>query len=600
MFSVLASDKSTPQGKPIPPSPSDNEARAEIAITKRTSILPEEVASLENVTLSLSQRIEGSAVKGDSTTTSAATSLSLAQQLHVIDTTEKSAPLPPPSPPPYLTQLAAWQNQALQSAKSRKEKEGINQAVLIIKRHVENNRFDAPLILKNLHLRSLPPLPTDLLILDVSDNFLNTVPPLPKTLLQFSVANNHIRTLSEPLPSNLQALDVHNNQLNCLPPLPTKLERLNISHNRLVTLTEVLPKTSLKIFLLEYNPLTSLPETITTLHPDCTVHLRGLSLPHSVIVRLREIVSAPDYRGPTFYVEQEVSSHTAQQSLSDAASLWYEAQQKTQAQSKWAKFDNVSGANDFSAFLDRLRSSIHFSLPKFRNELSAWLDQLLDDKQLRTLVFAIAKEALGSCEDRATLTLNAMHYAQINLDIERGKYDTRLNKLIALGRQMFRLNELEKIARTKTASLRLIDEVEVYLAYQTKLHQALDLPVTATQMRFFDVSSVTQDDLDVALIMVQQREEKYFFSYLANEWGPWQILLKHLAPQAYAQAEEELSAAADSDFFERQQAWLASHGLANTEFHRTQTSAMILKEITDQIKEKLTRTFLNERGISFN
>lgn len=127
----------------------------------------------------------------------------------------------------------------------------------------------------------------------------------------------------------------------------------------------------------------------------------------------------------------------------------------------------------------------------------------------------------------------------IILDIERGEYDEQLNKLIPLARQMFRLDQLEQIAYAKAATLGMVDEVEVYLAYQVKLRDKLDLPLDITDMRFFDVSYVTQQDLEQAEKQVKTAEKNDFEHYLASDFSPWKSVLKRFSPDDYAAAEDK-------------------------------------------------------------
>ncbi|WP_280970871.1 MULTISPECIES: NEL-type E3 ubiquitin ligase domain-containing protein [unclassified Bradyrhizobium] len=66
------------------------------------------------------------------------------------------------------------------------------------------------------------------------------------------------------------------------------------------------------------------------------------------------------------------------------------------------------------------------------------------------------------------------------------------------GRILFRLDVLERIAREKLRSLRFVDEIEVYLAYQVKLRDAPELQPVASKMRFERVSFVTEADIALA------------------------------------------------------------------------------------------------------
>ena len=211
---------------------------------------------------------------------------------------------------------------------------------------------------------------------------------------------------------------------------------------------------------------------------------------------------------------------------------------------------------------------------------------MADDAQLRTLIFAVAQEGVGSCEDRAQLTLNTMHTAGINLAVTRAQYDTQLDQLLACAKVMFRMHTLEGIARKKAATLPLVDEIEVYLAYQVKLRTQLDLPV-ATTMRFFEVSHVTQDDLDIAFLQIKHKEETEFLSYLSTDWGPWQTVLHRLTPSAYQTLQETISDTVDHDFKTRQTHFLQSNNIDDNEYNRAKTAQTVLKNIVYEINNEV-------------
>ena len=174
---------------------------------------------------------------------------------------------------------------------------------------------------------------------------------------------------------------------------------------------------------------------------------------------------------------------------------------------RWQSFGQENDAASFSAFLDRLSETENCKKdPIFKAQISSWLKQLTRDDELRAKTFAMATEAASSCEDRVTLALNQMKNVQLAHDAEKGKYDNSLTRLVSAGREMFRLEKLEQIARSKVSTLRLVDEIEVYLAYQNKLKVPLELSSVTAEMRFFGVSGVTDSDLQAAGVQVKSAE----------------------------------------------------------------------------------------------
>ncbi|WP_071991278.1 MULTISPECIES: NEL-type E3 ubiquitin ligase domain-containing protein [Yersinia pseudotuberculosis complex] len=73
--------------------------------------------------------------------------------------------------------------------------------------------------------------------------------------------------------------------------------------------------------------------------------------------------------------------------------------------------------------------------------------QLAGSPTLREQTFLIAQESTETCDDRVALTYNHMQKAVMAHEVEKGEYDTQLPELMARGRELFRLEQLENIAR---------------------------------------------------------------------------------------------------------------------------------------------------------
>lgn len=464
-------------------------------------------------------------------------------------------------------------------------------------------------------LRALVNFPPALITLNVSENIINAISSLPSSLQYLDCSKNKLRLLPL-LPSSLVSIRAEHNQLSHLPALPDKLDYLNVSNNRLQALPQ-LPST-LKDLWIDTNQITHLPSPIPTglrylsamnnclisipeglifLGRDSRVFLENNLFSEQLRQRLHAWTSSVGYSGPRIYfsmagISMDSSYIDTTRPLEEAVVDWYTAVMPsvdtTSIKEAWRRINGEVYAGDFSQFLDRLRGTINFIEPAFRESIALWLARLADDQELRQSIFQVAKDALGSCEDRVTLTLNAMKKEGLNYAVNRGEYDQCLNALLPLARQMFRLDLLEKIAYEKVASLPFVDEVEVYLAYQIKLRERLALPIDAVEMRFFDVSYVTQQDLDAAEQSVKEAESAHFMSYLSTEWLPWQSVLKRLFPKEYADAQEKINVVTQTEFQQRQSAYLKAQSLVDNEFNRIQTASIILNAIAYEINADLT------------
>ncbi|ELL0774738.1 E3 ubiquitin--protein ligase, partial [Salmonella enterica] len=380
-------------------------------------------------------------------------------------------------------------------------------------------------------LTSLPVLPPGLQELSVSDNQLASLPTLPSELYKLWAYNNRLTSLPA-LPSGLKELIVSGNRLTSLPVLPSELKELMVSGNRLTSLP-MLPSGLLSLSVYR-NQLTRLPESLIHLSSETTVNLEGNPLSERTLQALREITSAPGYSGPIIQFDMAGASAPREtRALHLAAADWLVPAREGEPApaDRWHMFGQEDNADAFSLFLDRLSETENFIKDAgFKAQISSWLAQLAEDEALRANTFAMATEATSSCEDRVTFFLHQMKNVQLVHNAEKGQYDNDLAALVATGREMFRLGKLEQIAREKVRTLALVDEIEVWLAYQNKLKKSLGLTSVTSEMRFFDVSGVTVTDLQDAELQVKAAEKSEFREWIL-QWGPLHRVLERKAPE---------------------------------------------------------------------
>ncbi len=383
----------------------------------------------------------------------------------------------------------------------------------------------------NNQLTSLPTLPSGLQELSVSDNQLASLPTLPSELYKLWAYNNLLTSLPA-LPSGLKELIVSGNRLTSLPVLPSELKELMVSGNRLTSLP-MLPSGLLSLSVYR-NQLTRLPESLIHLSSETTVNLEGNPLSERTLQALREITSAPGYSGPIIQFDMAGASAPREtRALHLAAADWLVPAREGEPApaDRWHMFGQEDNADAFSLFLDRLSETENFIKDAgFKAQISSWLAQLAEDEALRANTFAMATEATSSCEDRVTFFLHQMKNVQLVHNAEKGQYDNDLAALVATGREMFRLGKLEQIAREKVRTLALVDEIEVWLAYQNKLKKSLGLTSVTAEMRFFDVSGVTVTDLQDAELQVKAAEKSEFREWIL-QWGPLHRVLERKAPE---------------------------------------------------------------------
>ncbi len=533
-----------------------------------------------------------------------------------------------------------WASEAIPGANEQRD-----QAVARMKECLENNA--KRLELDRLGLTSLPKIwPASLSVLDLGVNVLTQFPQnLPEGLKSLNVSSNRqLQEWPDPLPSsledlyitgcgfttlgslppNLQELRAHHNQINTLPDTwPASLLVLDLCQNALTQFPQNLPE-GMKDLLLSYNRqlqqgtsslpsslkhlyiarcgFTELSEAITRLPLTCQINMgqwepeytRLVPVYTRTLLRAREVRLAQE-------AQQERPSPISK--LSDVIATWLPAEQQDKLAGNWATIEQEDNAPAFSAFLSRLADTVSAKEnPEFILQVAIWLAQLAGSPTLREQTFLIAQEASATCEDRITLTHNDMQKAVMLHEVEKGKYDEKLPELIARGREMFRLEQLENIAREKVKTLKTlnvhsVDDIEVYLAYQVKLRGSLELSSVNKEMRFFGVSDVTTDDLLSAETRVKTAENQDFPRWL-SQWSPWKSVVQRIEPERYTAAVERQYSALENIYPDKLAAELAANGMTGDVDANRIVGKRINDEIMEEIDMALTHEVLSAKGAS--
>lgn len=474
---------------------------------------------------------------------------------------------------------------------------------------------ESRLDLHGLALTSLPPLPDWITELDVGGNSLSALPDnLPATLKNLTAGLNELTSLPDRLPAGLETLDVSYNELTIMPEilpdglkrldvafnrlthlperLPAGLKKLNVSVNQLTTLPETLPS-GLEVLNVEYNQLTTFPECIVSeLH--ATIRADGNHLSERAIQRLQELMSADDYEGSRVMFSMGRPSTTRTiQPLHQAVRNWLPLHEAE----KWRAFETKTNAEVFSAFLDYLLKTQNAKNPDVMAEVSALLMRLGDDDALREKAFAITIEATEKCEDRVTYTYHNIQCALQVYDIEKGDFDSRLSELIPLGREVFRLQQIEQIAQEKVKRMHLVDPIEVFLEYQNYLRDVFELKTVIKEMRFFSVSGITRADLQQAEERIKKAESASFRQWFAR-WDPWHKVRERIVPEVWNDIKERRADILESDEY-KQRLREVVKSLKESGVQDVELSAQmgVFEEMDNRLPKSVTEKVLAEKGL---
>ena len=283
-----------------------------------------------------------------------------------------------------------------------------------------------------------------------------------------------------------------------------QLREIDLADNHLRDLPQRLERlTLLNMITLINNDFTHLPDVLYDLPDQSTVMVGGNNIPQHAIQQFEAIVA--EEGGPALFQGDNsiYSNDWPEAQLAQAFGL-------SLALDAWRPDVGADEhADAFGVWLNRLNESTEGESPNQReliNErISALLNAMNEDATLRERFVYIAHEATASCDDNVLLGLNRLEMALQNHLADKGELDQ--TQLLDLGRGMFRLAELDKIANEKVAALgERADPVEVHLAYQVGLRDRMHLPLVVTGMHFAQIAQVDEIDLEHAVRSLEQRE----------------------------------------------------------------------------------------------
>ncbi|EBP3213575.1 SPI-1 type III secretion system effector E3 ubiquitin transferase SlrP [Salmonella enterica] len=467
-------------------------------------------------------------------------------------------------------------------------------------------------------------LPEELRYLGVYDNSIRTLPEyLPSGITHLNVQSNSLTALPETLPPGLKTLEAGENALTSLPAsLPPQLQVLDVSKNQITVLPETLPPT-ITMLDVSCNQLINLPENLPAalqlMHasrnhlvrlPESLPHFRGEGpRPTSIIAEynpfsertiqnMQRLMSTVDYQGPqVFFAMGDFSIVRVTRPLHEAVQDWLTCIEEEDV-NQWRTFETEVNAAAFSMFLDRLSDTQNTRHPDFKEQVSAWLMRLAEDNTLREIAFILAMDATISCEDRVTHAYHQMREATLVYDAERGAFDSHLAELIMAGREIFRLEQIESLAREKVKRLFFIDEIEVFLGFQNQLRESLSLTIMTRDMRFYNVSGITESDLDEAEIRIKIAENSDFHKWFAL-WGPWHKVLERIAPEEWREMMDNRAECIETDEFQsRVNAELEALGIAGDPDAERMTGMRIMEEINQTLFTEIMENILMKKEVS--
>ncbi|WP_413398540.1 NEL-type E3 ubiquitin ligase domain-containing protein [Pseudomonas sp. 1P02AnB] len=424
---------------------------------------------------------------------------------------------------------------------------------------------------------------------------------------------------------NLRLLDMRHNQLPRLPEgLETlvNLRELRLGHNRIVwdaqSDQQIAALTHLQRLELDGNPLQAMPDlavlrhlrdvslrnTLTADVPDWTRQqpfVEQVDLRDNAIGRLRSSWSEFSLRrlfvhdNPLESVSTDQINQAAQAGQAEAQARdityahvpvdtvardhWLGDQsdvERARHQAVWDGLEAEPGSGDLLRFLaDLAHSNEYLRRPK-RLRARVWriLNACERDSQVREALF---QQAAGprTCADRELLVLSQLEVGVLVAERTQGHVGAMATRaLLKLGRSLYRLDEVDRLAAIHIARLRAVpsarpvDDIEVIMSYRVYLSGSLELPEQPDYMYFGSYSPVTAADINLArttilagethqAIAISLAQRDFWIDHLRQRFGhlveemnaPFHARLEGLegwstlfGEQAYLDKVEELAA----------------------------------------------------------
>jgi len=493
------------------------------------------------------------------------------------------------------------------------------------------NRKTGIVDLSGLGLRSLPDLPSSIEYLNINDNEISYLEGLPENLRIIHANNNNINSIGyfpprlecielcknklthlPHLPNSIKRLIVEDNQLVALPKLPESIEVLSVCKNHIRIIEDNLPSGLVALYATD-NKLFRFPQNIPTginkisfskneikhisndifnLNPETVVYIKNNPLDEESLTLLNNSSFELSYQGPTIYYNLSndlcIISDRDSRPLNVLVAGWYPPKERLAVAIRWEKENNIEYADVFKNFILRLYDTVNsLNNHEFAQKVSSWLSEIDKVPELKKQSFCISYDATETCEDRVSLTWNHMQRALKVYHAESGKYDYNIPSFLNLAKEMFRIEALEEISHAKVKEINAEDEIEVWLALQCKLSDVLELSTTVKDMKYFNISNITQDDIYDAENLVKIKEKNDFPSWF-SKWQPWHSVIKRIAPKRYEKTMKELYEFLEKDFPSQLSSKLSEQNLLGDADAERQYGAYLMSKHEDKLYQKLT------------
>lgn len=383
--------------------------------------------------------------------------------------------------------------------------------------------------------------------LELGRNSMTRLPELLShmpNLTRLSLAGNQIRLTEATLAKlnglrTLKYLDLNGNPLGATPHVGKMfdLKRLQLAETGLTELPDGLAyPVNLEWVDLRNNQIRDLPQWLfkTTRRFSQALNLRGNPLAPASQTYLE------NYRDNVGIGMGFLADDHARLDEQSARELWF----KAGAGADWERRQRI-----WTAFKEEPRAEGLFRLLA---ELGNTADSEKINADMQRRVWSVLEAAHGDanlCDQLLDLSANpinctdnaAVNFSHLEVAVEVDKVTSlaggkiiTAKPLLDLGRGLFRLEQLNRIAREYAARDLKTDPLEVSLAFRIGLADALELPGQPRNMHFGSLAGVTEADLNVARNQVSAAELSSAWLEFMQRQSFWSDYLKRTFDRQFA------------------------------------------------------------------
>ncbi|MFS0826684.1 NEL-type E3 ubiquitin ligase domain-containing protein [Pseudomonas phoenicis] len=333
--------------------------------------------------------------------------------------------------------------------------------------------------------------------LDLSDNLLSHIPEGLQALTQLTelrLTRNQIVLDDAGLArlaalTKLRVLDVSHNPIGQLPPLGRLLDLQRLLM-RDTGLREVPIQAYMHPTLEEIDLRDNRIEGMSPTLAQSQRHLAGLSLhdnplPEPTQAELRTTLGDAGAAALPARRHGPGGQESLERWLADSST-----QERVLRSEWWAALTQEPGSADLMRFLDDLGRSNDYDFQgiDLRRRIWTLIEVCVEQAHVREAIF---QQAAGprTCADQMLLMLSLFEVRALVVTRTAGLGSEDLAPaLVRLGRELYRLDEVDRVAAEHIAQQRasdpygLIDEVEIHLTYRAGLVRTLGLPAQARHM----------------------------------------------------------------------------------------------------------------------